>query len=281
MKQLDLGEGAIFETVDFEDHLIFVPVELTMDKEVDLKALGAWVIMKSFGKRADASLGAYAERAHCEAKTFRAYQRELEKAGWITLLREGKQGGEENKGNPRLWWMSKVKKEAPPLGAFLGGGGSQKTAPSQKTDPSEKRDPKQGLSSNYNSPSSTSAAKPPWAADDGSAWKTLTEAFEKAWRQARASQGPSNGSSEEELKADFEAHLKKGVRALSSKAKSKGFTLEAFKARLANMPAHDFHAKQDFSLVYFLSHYSEFADGQEALRKKHSGRNAGAAKGDW
>lgn len=130
--QLNLGHGD-FESVDFDEHSVQVPMPLILDPEVDGGALATYTIMKSFGKRAEASLGAYAERLGWSTDTVRRWQKALVKTGWIVLLREGKDT------TPRLWWMAKSKAEPPPLGAFI-------NAPLEKNHPPQKRDPKQGLS---------------------------------------------------------------------------------------------------------------------------------------
>lgn len=130
--QLNLGHGD-FECVDFDEHSVQVPMPLILDQQVDGGALATYTVMKSFGKRAEASLGAYGERLGWSTDTVRKWQKALVKSKWIVLLREGKDT------TPRLWWMAKSKGEQPPLGAFL-------NAPLEKNHPPKKHDPKQGLS---------------------------------------------------------------------------------------------------------------------------------------
>lgn len=128
--QLSLGgEGALYFGPESSDHLpnpIYVPPGMAEDPDVNLKDIGAFVIMKSFGRRAEASLEAYAERGGCDLDTFRGYQKRLVRAGWITLLREGRPGKKGEFGQPRRWWLCTTKKEAPPLWAF----DTEKTLPS-------------------------------------------------------------------------------------------------------------------------------------------------------
>lgn len=129
-EQLDLGQGVVYEASDFDDHVVMVPEGITLDTDprVDLKVMGAYLVMKSFGKRSEASLAAYAERAKCSPETFQTYQKALQQAGWATLLREGRPAPKPGEpGVPRLWWLSKVKGEAPPMSAFTQGG--KKPAP--------------------------------------------------------------------------------------------------------------------------------------------------------
>lgn len=123
--------------------------------------------------------------------------------------------------------------------------------------------------------------KPPYAAADGSGWNNLVAAYSVAWMAARRATGVPGESTDQE-RADLAGHIQKGARALSGLGKKGGFTLVEFQARLGNMSKHQFHAKQDFSLTFFCSHYSEFADGQAALRETGRANSYhGARADDW
>ena len=95
---------------------------------------------------------------------------------------------------------------------------------------------------------------------DGHPFKALTDAWLETYLEFRKGSGL-----EAIVKADAARHIKKGVRALSKLGQEEGFLFEEFLRRLKNLPKHQFARKQDCSLTFFLSHYSEFADGAQAL----------------
>lgn len=266
LDQLNLGDQ-IQEpcAVDFEPNPVIVPPGLPGDPKVDVKDLGAWVIMKSFGARAEASLEAYCAKAKCTPDTFRVYQRNLVKAGWMTLIREGRPGKPGEQGAPRLWWMSRVKGEAPPLGVF--GEGGKKPDPNRGGifQPLEKPDPKQGVLVVKKVSSKTHAArdKAPWAAADGTGWQALVDDYAQAF--AVAKKNPVATATM--IPADF-AQLKR-------LAGTKGFTRAEFQRRLANMGLHDFHARQEFALSYFCTRWREFSDDAEGIKRARGGGRGG------
>ena len=265
--QLNLGEHVQEPcAVDFEPNPVIVPPGLPDDPDLDVKDMGAWVIMKSFGARANASLEAYCAKAKCTPGTFRAYQRNLVKAGWMTLVLEGRPGQPGEGGTARLWWMSRVKGEAPPLGVF--GEGMEKPDPNRGGifQPLEKPDPKQGVKVVKKVSSKTNAAreKAPWAAADGTGWQALIDDYVQAF--AVAKKNPI--ATPTLLPADF-AQLKR-------LAGGKTFTRAEFKRRLANMGLHDFHARQEFALSFFCTRWAQFADDAEEIKRARGGRRGGA-----
>lgn len=105
-----MGEQA----VNFDDKIVITPVELYRDEELTGECYAVFAVMKSFGPRAEAKVSTYAKRLSSKKKPWSEarvvrYQKMLQKAGWIKLLREGVDG------TPRLWWMCRVKNEVPPL----------------------------------------------------------------------------------------------------------------------------------------------------------------------
>ena len=128
-----MGKGS--ESINFDDKVVITPVELYRDDEVFGDAYAVFAVMKSFGPRAEAKVGTYARRLSSKGRVFSEervikYQKMLQKAGWIVLLREGSDG------NPRLWWMCRVKNERPPQQDESRGG---ETQPLQNTAPVKHR----------------------------------------------------------------------------------------------------------------------------------------------
>lgn len=132
--QLNLGELELGEICDWDEHEVHVPMNLTIDDAVPGEAKAVYLIMKSVGKRAEASLETYARKLVWTPDTVKKWQKILVTEGWMVLAREGKGT------TPRLWWMAKYKGEKPPLGVLI-------NAPLQKSRPLEKATPKQGASS--------------------------------------------------------------------------------------------------------------------------------------
>jgi len=164
--QLNLGHGD-FESVDFDEHAVQVPMPLILDPQVPGEALATFTVMKSYGRRAEAAVASYAERLGWSTDTVKKWQKMLVKTKWLVLLREGKDS------TPRLWWMAKSKGEQPPLGALL-------KAPQENFQGGKNSPPKQGLSS-----SSKVSSKQP-----------QEQAFETWW-----STYPNKGSKKTALKA--------------------------------------------------------------------------------
>lgn len=101
------------ETINFDDNIAIVPVELARDEQVPGEAIAVFAVMKSFGPRAEAKVETFATRLKWSVAKVRKYQGILEKAGWIVLVREG---AKVSQGSylPRLWWMARVKGQQPP-----------------------------------------------------------------------------------------------------------------------------------------------------------------------
>lgn len=263
--QLHLGEGDLGEQVDFEDHEVKTPMNLYLDKDVPVDAAGAYAVMKSFGKRAQASLKAMADRAGCSIDTFRKLQKVLQNTAWIVLMREGKDQ------EPRLWWMCKVKGEQPPLGAMFKTG-SEKAAPPKAASRSlggvKKHDPKQSGLEKLEGLDKTPAAKAaPFAAADGTTWAELIQLYEAAFKIAK---GDPNASPEYNSGPDF-SNLKRI-------AKDKRFTKALYMSRLANMPYHRFARTKEFSLQHFTTNFREFDDKAHDIAAAKAGARPGSQR---
>lgn len=267
--QLHLGEGDLGEQVDFEDHEVKTPMNLYLDKDVSLDAKGAFAIMKSFGKRANASLKAYSERAGCTVDTFRKLQKVLQNTAWVVLLREGKDQ------EPRLWWMCKVKGEQPPLSAMFntgsgptggGAGATKKPAPGSLGGVA-KRDPKQGSSRVSEVSDKEPAAKAaPFKAADGTLWQDLVDLYVIAFKDAK-----DDPKAEPEFSpADF-AQLKRI-------SKDGRFNRTLYISRLANMRYHTFARTKEFSLQHFCTNFKEFDDKAHGITVAKSGGRPGTTR---
>jgi hypothetical protein len=114
------------DQVNYDDKVVITPVELYRDRELNGECYALFGVMKSFGPFARAKVGSYASRLGWHEDRVKKYQRVLQKAGWIVLVREGYDDV------PRLWWMCRVKGEQPPQGYVDGGG---KTRPPKNTAP--------------------------------------------------------------------------------------------------------------------------------------------------
>lgn len=126
------------QAVNFDDKIVITPVELYRDKALNGQCFALFGVMKSFGPRAEAKVSTYGSRLGWTQATVEKYQKILRKAGWIVLLREGSEH------NPRLWWMCRVKNEAPPQDIETGGIKNRppkKQAPG-KSSPLKNRPPK-------------------------------------------------------------------------------------------------------------------------------------------
>lgn len=242
--QLSLGE---YEISDFEEHTIHVPLPLILEIGMPGEAMAVYMVMKSFGKRAEASLEAYAERLGWSIPTTRKWQNFLVGAAWIVLLREGKNT------NPRLWWICKSKGEQPPLNYLI-------LRTLAKNEDVENSDTKQSLSREVKVSSKEPAAKAaPFQAADGTAWQVLVDDYYAAFKEAKG----EPLLAPEMTGADF-AQLKR-------LASNKQFTLALYRARLANMKWHSFHRTVEFSLAIFCTKFREFDDNSEGIKKAKAG----------
>lgn len=258
--QLPLAELDIPQLCDYADEdLIKVPINMTLDEDMPGEAIGLWVVMKSFGKRASASIRAYAERTGWHPETLKKWQTVIEAAGWMTLLREGKGGTTENS-VPRLWWMSKYKGEKPPLGAFL-------TPPPVKVLPSKNTPPKQRGLKVHKGPSINTPTASPWMSTDGKRWGDFVEAY---WLEYQKVRFENKLPVPEVMPQDA-----RGMGALKKLLNDPQITFDRFVSRLKNLGRHDFAAKQDWSLFHFCTHFREFEDGSKSFAQ---GRGREAAR---
>lgn len=148
-EQLALTGDTVQESADFEEHSLIIPATLPMDPEATGEAVGLFVVMKSYGKRAHASVESYCERTGWGPDRVRTWQDHLQKIKWMTLLQEGRPPRKgEKTGTPRLWWMNWTKGEAPPLDAFMHAPRVGVLPGLGKHQGTENTHPKQGLSSN-------------------------------------------------------------------------------------------------------------------------------------
>ena len=81
--------------------------DLRDDARLSRTAKYLYAIMGSYGPTAFATISTYAEAIGCTPVTVRTAQKELEDAGWVVLVREGKGGGGKT-GEARLWWLNDV-----------------------------------------------------------------------------------------------------------------------------------------------------------------------------
>jgi hypothetical protein len=58
-------------------------------------------------------------------------------------------------------------------------------------------------------------------------------------------------------------------------AKAPQFTRVLYRARLANMVHHQFHASMEYSLSYFCTKFREFDDHAERIKQAKSGQRPG------
>ncbi len=119
------------EGIRFKEREFGIPVELCRDPDVPGEAIALYVVMRSFGPFAEAKVSSYATRLSWTDAKVRKYQKVLEKAKWIKLLREGRRysetilaSGQRPKSVKaylcRLWWMCANKNEEVPQGVELG-----------------------------------------------------------------------------------------------------------------------------------------------------------------
>lgn len=137
----------VTEQVNFDDKVVIVPVELARDRELDGDCLAVFMVMKSFGPRAEAKVETLAARLDWPVARVKRAQARLLQARWIILLREGAcVSKSQGIYKPRLWWCCRVKGESAPQGAEVGGtkiGTPTNRDPHQKGSPSV-GDPKNG-----------------------------------------------------------------------------------------------------------------------------------------
>jgi hypothetical protein len=129
MKQ---GKLARTELVSYADNYVMVPVDLCVDVSVPGEAIALYCVMKSFGPRAAAKVSTYGLRLGWHEDRVKRYQKLLQQAGWIVLVREGGQSlskGGQKIYEPRLWWMCAKKKEQPRL---TGAGGGEMPSPAKE-----------------------------------------------------------------------------------------------------------------------------------------------------
>jgi hypothetical protein len=119
------------EGIRFKEREFGTPVDLCRDDQVPGEAIALYVVMRSFGPFAEAKVSSYAGRLRWSDAKVRKYQKLLEKAKWIKLVREGKHFSEtilrpgakaqvNEKYLCRLWWMCAYKDEVVPQGIETG-----------------------------------------------------------------------------------------------------------------------------------------------------------------
>jgi len=214
----------------------------------------AYGVMWSFGGGGCwASVQSIARRMSVSPNTARAAIAELEALGWLEL-KDAPSGG------AKVWQVKTA-----PLQPLKGGASTIGGGPLQPLEPKQERkqDAKQDLSPAdagaleltppVTAPKGKPSTKAPWAAADGTGWQALVDAYAEAYAAAKG----QPGLKPELTPADFSQ--------LKRLASGKGFTLADYKARLARMGAHAFHARMEFRLAYFCTNYREFAEGSGAL----------------